>query len=46
MCPGNQKEYKAIGIISNIGSVDKTVVLRMVSCSDVSYNEHLQTGEG
>ena len=45
ICPGNQREYKTVGIISNLGATDKTVVLQPVGRSDMNYKEYLQIGE-
>jgi hypothetical protein len=44
ICPGSQREYKAIGVISNLGTTDKTVVLQPVSHSQLQFKEYLQTG--
>ena len=44
ICPGNQREYKVVGIISNLGATDKTVVLKQISSSEVDFREYLQAG--
>ena len=44
ICPGNQREYKAVGIVSNLGVTDKTVVLQPVGRSEMTYKECLQRG--
>ena len=37
----NQREYAVAGIVSSLGSSDKTVVLQPVSHSEISYKEYL-----
>ena len=41
MIPENPREYAVVGVISIVGSPDKTVVIQPVSSSHVEYKDYL-----